>query len=132
MNSGTHGSKNERGETLLVLSEQKPAEERQMIKLLSLVSNKINERFVDLKTCFRHLDTNHSQSISINEFAQAIEHMRLKISFDDVKKLFNYLDKTGKGEIGYEEFTMLLEERWRGIDPIEDLKTRLAGVKNPM
>ena len=44
--------------------------------------------------------------------------MRLKISFDDIKKLFNYIDKEGKGEIGFEEFTLLLEERWRGIDPV--------------
>ena len=44
--------------------------------------------------------------------------MRLKISFDDIKKLFRYLDKSGQGEIGYDEFTLLLEERWRGIDPV--------------
>ena len=103
-----------------------------MIKLLSLVSNKINERFTNLKSCFRYLDTNHSQSISINEFAQAIEHMRLKISFEDVKKLFNYLDKNGNGAVGYDEFTLLLEERWRGIDPVENLKAKVTGVKNPM
>lgn len=103
-----------------------------MIKLLSLVSNKINERFVNLKACFRYLDTNHSQSISLNEFAQAIEHMRLKLSFEDVKKLFNYLDKNKNGAIGYKEFTLLLEERWRGIDPISNLKAKLANVKNPM
>jgi Ca2+-binding EF-hand superfamily protein len=58
--------------------------------------------------------------------------MRLKISFEDVKKLFNYLDKNGNGAIGYEEFTLLLEERWRGIDPAESMKAKLAGVKNPM
>lgn len=45
--------------------------------------------------------------------------MRLKISFDDIKTLFNYLDKNKTGELGYDEFTFLLEERWRGIDPIE-------------
>jgi len=44
--------------------------------------------------------------------------MRLKVSFDDCKQLFNYLDKNGNGYIGYDEFTMLLEERWRGIDPM--------------
>lgn len=63
----------------------------------------------------------------------AIEHMRLKISFEDIKKLFNYIDKKGQGEIGYEEFTMLLEERWRGIDPVETLKANLQNRKpNPM
>ena len=78
------------------------------------------------------MDTNHSGSISINEFAQAIEHMRLKISFEDVTKLFIYLDKNKNGAIGYKEFTLLLEERWRGIDPISNLKAKLANVKNPM
>jgi hypothetical protein len=47
--------------------------------------------------------------------------MRLKLSFEDIKKLFTYMDKSGNGDIGYDEFTLLLEERWRGIDPI-DLK----------
>jgi len=44
--------------------------------------------------------------------------MRLKISFEDIKKLFNYIDKKETGAITYDEFTLLLEERWRGIDPI--------------
>ena len=83
-----------------------------------MVSDKIRERFKTLKECFRFLDTNHSQTISLNEFCQAIEHMRLKISFEDVKALFSYLDTAGKGEIGYDQFTFLLEERWRGIDPV--------------
>jgi Ca2+-binding EF-hand superfamily protein len=52
--------------------------------------------------------------------------MRLKISFEDVKKLFNYLDKENLGYIGYEQFTFLLEERWRGIDPIEAQKKNLS------
>ena len=59
--------------------------------------------------------------------------MRLKISFVDVKKLFNFIDKRGSGEIGYDEFTMLLEERWRGIDPVLELKENLKTRKpNPM
>ena len=59
--------------------------------------------------------------------------MRLKISFEDIKKLFNYIDKKGQGEIGYEEFTLLLEERWRGIDPVMHFKAGLANRgPNPM
>jgi Ca2+-binding EF-hand superfamily protein len=64
------------------------------------------------------LDVNHSQSISINEFAQAIESMRLKLSFSDIKMLFDYMDRSQTGELNYDDFTLLLEERWRGIDPI--------------
>ena len=86
-------------------------------KLLELVSQKINERFLNLNSCFRFLDVDHTLSLSLNEFAQAIEHMRIKLSFDDIKLLFKFLDKNNNGTLGYTEFTMLLEERWRGIDP---------------
>jgi Ca2+-binding EF-hand superfamily protein len=81
---------------------------------------------VNIQQCFRYLDYDHTQSISLNEFSQAIEHMRLKFSFDDVKKLFRYLDKTGAGEIGYDDFTMLLEERWRNLDPNKNLNDKLS------
>jgi len=60
MNSGTHGTRNEYGDKIVIPSEKKTDEQKEMIKLLSLVSNKINERFVNLKACFRYLDTNHS------------------------------------------------------------------------
>ena len=52
--------------------------------------------------------------------------MRLKISFNDIKKLFNYIDKNGNGKITYEEFTLLLEERWRGIDPVDEMRLKMA------
>ena len=135
MSSGIHGTKNDRGEFIVYKNPEmktRNAEEAHMLKLLSLVSDKIRERVINLKACFRFLDTNHSQSISINEFSQAIDHMRLKLSFEDIKKLFDYLDKKGQGEIGYDEFTLLLEERWRGIDPIKFFKEHQNQVKNPM
>ena len=134
MSSGTHGTKNAQGEYITQpKKEAKSDEEKHLLKLLMMVSDKIRERFVNFQQCFRFLDVDHSQSISINEFAQAIEHMRLKMSFDDIKKLFNYLDKTGEGEIGYDEFTLLLEERWRGIDPVETFKANMLNRKpNPM
>ena len=53
----------------------------------------------------------------MNEFAQAIDFLRLKFSFEDITLLFRYLDTDGEGTIGYDEFTMLCEEKWRGIDP---------------
>lgn len=115
MNSGMHGSKNELGDCLNPAVLKKSEEEIHFTKLLSLISDKIKERFVNLRSCFRFLDTNHSGSISINEFAQAIEHMRLKISFEDIKKIFDYIDKNHTNSICYNEFTLLLEENWRGI-----------------
>ena len=122
MNSGVHGTKNERGERLPTNKTSPKVtdeEKKYLLRLLAIVSDKIRERFVNLQTCFRFLDTDKSQELTLNEFAQAIDHMRLKISFNDIKKLFNYIDKNGNGKITYEEFTLLLEERWRGIDPVD-------------
>jgi len=45
--------------------------------------------------------------------------MRIKISFEDIAMLFRYLDKNGTNHISYDEFTMLLEEKWRRIDPTD-------------
>ena len=96
---------------------ERNTDEKHLLKLLSLVSSKINERFRNMREAFRYIDTDHSQSISINEFAQAIEYFRLKLSFEDIAKLYRFLDSEAKGELGYEEFTMLSEENWRDLDP---------------
>ena len=84
MTSGTQGTKNEMGEYILRKEVQRSEEEKYIRKLLTVVSDKIRERFDSIQHCFRFLDTNHSQSISINEFAQAIDFMRLKLSFEDI------------------------------------------------
>jgi hypothetical protein len=44
--------------------------------------------------------------------------------------LFKYIDKTGTGEIGYDEFTLLLEERWRGMDPVDAIRANLMKRRN--
>jgi|LauGreDrversion4_2_1035121.scaffolds.fasta_scaffold448849_2 hypothetical protein len=48
MNSGLKGSKNERGEIVLPKAPPKTIEEKKLIKLLALVSDKMNERFKNL------------------------------------------------------------------------------------
>jgi hypothetical protein len=113
MTSNTRGSLAKQEENF----KRKGEDEKHLFNLLMLVSEKLHERFKGLREAFRFLDTNHSQSISLNEFAQAIDHLRLKLSFDDIVKLYRFIDKEGKGEIGYDEFTMLDEERWRVTDP---------------
>ena len=47
----------------------KTPEEKHLLKLLALVSNKLYERFATLKHAFRYLDTDHTQQITLNEFA---------------------------------------------------------------
>lgn len=126
MTSNTKGNL-ARSEDPLKLWQNKSDDEKRLLKLLSLVSHKIHERFRNLRQAFRYIDTDHSQSISINEFAQAIDFFRLKISFEDIERLFRYMDSDGNGTIGYKEFTLLDEENWRVIDPFEHWQ---KGVKN--
>ena len=76
-------------------------EEKQLMKVLALISTKINERFKNLLTAFRYFDTDHLLTLTLNEFAQGIEHLRIKISFENVKKVFNYIDQAGEGEITF-------------------------------
>jgi len=54
--------------------------------------------------------------------------MRLKISLEDIKRLFRYMDKNNSGFLSYNEFTLLLEEKWRGLDPTSNLQGRLANA----
>jgi Ca2+-binding EF-hand superfamily protein len=131
MSSNTVGSLAEKAKPE-TLWQNKPEAERRLLKLLSLVSYKINERFKNLRSAFRYIDTDHSQSISINEFAQAIDYFRLKISFEDMTKLYRYMDRDGSGEIGYDEFTLLSEERWRNIDPYKQLQSGITNHKKFM
>jgi len=51
MNSGLHGTKNDKGEYLdasIKRADSKTEEESYLLKLLALVSDKINERFLNL------------------------------------------------------------------------------------
>ena len=63
MNSGVHGTKNERGERLPTNKTSPKVtdeEKKYLLRLLAIVSDKIRERFVNLQTCFRFLDTDKS------------------------------------------------------------------------
>ena len=69
-----------------------------------------------MQNAFRFFDGDHMLSLTLNEFAQGIEHLRIKISFDDVKKVFNFLDHDQDGHINFHEFKLLDEENYRKID----------------
>ena len=83
-----------------------------------LISHKIHERFPNLLSAFRYFDGDHELSLSLNEFAQGIEHLRIKVSFEDVKAIFNYLDADQDNQISYAEFKLLSEDNWRKMDPM--------------
>lgn len=60
MNSGLHGSLNDKGEVIMPKPKPVTQDERLLHDLLQMVSDKIRERFKDLNACFRFLDSNHS------------------------------------------------------------------------
>lgn len=97
--------------------------------MLALISFKIHERFKNLLSAFRYFDNDHQLSLTLNEFAQGIEHLRIKISFDQVKQIFNFLDKDMDGQISFEEFKQLSEENWRKFDPIKQYIQNLSERK---
>lgn len=62
MSSNTKGTKNERGESFERGTQEVrlTPEQLHINKLLGLVSSKIAERFVNLQSCFRFLDVDHT------------------------------------------------------------------------
>ena len=59
---------------------------------------------------FRFFDNDHMLSLTLNEFAQGIEHLRIKVSFAQIKEIFMYLDQDQKSEISFKEFRLFDEE----------------------
>ena len=92
-------------------------EKEHFLKLLELIGHKIVERFPTINAAFRFFDTDYNQEVTFNEFAQGVEYLRVKISYDDIWKIYRYMDTNGDGHIGYDEFCQLCEEKWRNIDP---------------
>lgn len=70
-------------------------------------------------SAFRFFDTDHQLHISLNEFAQGIEYLRVKIGFDMIKDVFSYLDDKNTGQISYSEFSRLSEENLSKKDIID-------------
>lgn len=68
-------------------------------------------------------------SLTLNEFAQGIEFLRIKISFDYVREIFQFLDQDGDGEINYLEFTKLTEESLSKLDFIDIYLTKKENKK---
>lgn len=88
-------------------------------KILSLVSNKIRERFPTVLAAFRFFDTDHCLHITLNDFVQGIEYLRIKISFDMIKDAFNFLDVDNKSSINYTQFSQLSYENLSKYDIID-------------
>ena len=84
-----------------------------------MISHKIHERFTTIVTAFRFFDTDHLLSLTYNEFAQGIEYLRIKISFDYVRDIFGFLDIVEDKHISLKEFSLLEEANLDKIDITE-------------
>lgn len=75
-----------------------------LFRILGNIALKLNERFNNILQAFRYFDTDHTLSLTLNEFAQGIEFLRIKLSFEDVKMVFKYLDINKTDCLSFEEF----------------------------
>jgi len=58
----------------------------------------------DLRDCFTVIDTDHSGTLTANEFANAMKTVLPTIREDQIEEIFKSIDQDGNGEISYLEF----------------------------
>lgn len=77
--------------------------------MLDLLSSKDGtSALVNLETAFRTMDTDHNESLSLNEFRAGIERVGLQLDEHDLRCVFHTLDKNGDGSLSVTEFVGLL------------------------
>ena len=101
----------------LVYSMQQEKSNRYLLKLLTIIAAKLEEKFTTLSKAFLFFDTDQDQEVNRAEFHIGMERMRIKLSKEDVDVVFDYLDKDKDENISYNEFTEFSEEKRRKIDP---------------
>lgn len=72
--------------------------------------------------------------MTLNEFAQGIEFLRIKVSFDYIKDIFSFLDVHKDGHISYKEFSILNDDNLHKMDFLEEFlqfKVSLKTKKEP-
>ena len=97
MNSNKRGAFQSKEEIIKNLKEDN--DKRHLAKLMTLINIKIEERFSNLSKAFRFFDEDGNREITLHEFANSIEKMRIKLSKQDIQLVFNFLDKDGDGFI---------------------------------
>ena len=121
-------SSNKRGEPKdkeAMLAEMQAENERlSLMKVMTLIAHKLDEKFSSIAKAFRFFDKNNNQLISKTEFDNGIENMRIKLPKADIDRVFKHLDQDGDGHINYKEFCGFTEEKRRGIDPFDSEDNR--------
>ena len=89
-------SSNKRGEPKdkeAMLAEMQAENERlSLMKVMTLIAHKLDEKFSSIAKAFRFFDKNNNQLISKTEFDNGIENMRIKLPKADVDRVFKHLD----------------------------------------
>jgi Ca2+-binding EF-hand superfamily protein len=115
LNSNKRGAFESKEELLRNLKDDNDA--KHLVKIMTLIAIKIEEKFTGLNKAFLFFDENGDREISKAEFAHSIDKMRIKLNEKDMNMVFDHLDKDGDGVIDYNEFCELAEEKRRNIDP---------------
>ncbi|KAK2181369.1 hypothetical protein NP493_401g02028 [Ridgeia piscesae] len=100
-------------ELLVQLREQRPdirvnfhgeatlKKQKQVIHPMTKLRNFIERKNIRLLDFFNMLDTDHSMSITRQEFSEGIQKSGINLSEEEVVILLDFLDKDGDGEIDY-------------------------------
>jgi hypothetical protein len=99
-------------------------------QVLRGIFEQIEEKEIRAVEIFFQVDTDGSGEMDPMEFEEALQLMKIKVSFDDMQLAFNELDEDKGGTVDIDEFMgrMRLEKKWRiarenkkrGVDPDDD------------
>jgi len=77
--------------------------------LLQSINDVLYRKWSTLKEAFRHLDDDHNQNISPQEFVAKLQQFNFNLSPEETGALISYFDRNGDGKISYLEFVNVLE-----------------------
>lgn len=79
-----------------------------MIKLVNILSQKIEEQFTSIKEAFQFFDLNNDDKVSMEEFCLAIKRLKIKtINKEEAQIIFEFLDDDNDKNVSFNEFTKL-------------------------
>jgi Ca2+-binding EF-hand superfamily protein len=119
----SHRSLNDSQEIAQQQSEEERAEKRREAEQASVIEVMLNavkgkrtlfgQKLENPRALFDAMDKDGSNSISVDEFRQAIDRLGLGLSQEHTEAVVRTLDADGNGEIVYEEF---VDRLWRHVE----------------
>ncbi|OMJ80203.1 hypothetical protein SteCoe_19609 [Stentor coeruleus] len=109
-----------------------PKEPHWAQRYLDEIQRYVKGNNMKLKELFTRFDRDHSNSVSINEFSEALRDIRVNIPYQDMQKLVDELMPTQDGQISLTNFEKLFPEfleNERKLDRLYYLIRRVANDK---